>query len=202
MGCFDVVCALTNTPIHHGDKCHLMVLRKNIEWSTLEWIMSSEGKLGVDRVFDGEYNDYGSVENCTPPLTEADEEYLEKLSGHEEDIRKYFFVCDTAWQYAQEKFKDHIPYEVLERRRYREQLVASGGKLSTFWEADTARENHYITMSRLIKAFEYACKHPLSGLGQYHQYGGDVVVGIRENMALTEKRLQEIEERNKEYEAS
>ena len=114
MGCFDVVCALTNTPIHNGDKCHLVVLRRDANWQSLVWLQTSEGRIGIDRVFHGAYNDYGSIEECTPALTEKDEEYLEEMHDHE-NPRKSFFVCDTAWNWCQEKFADWKPWFVQRR---------------------------------------------------------------------------------------
>lgn len=199
MGCFDVVCALTNTPIHHGDKCHLITLRRDTSWDTMTWLMTSEGRLGFDRVFHGEYNDYGSIEECTPALDEggADEAYLETLFDHD-NPRKHFFVCETAWAWAQEKFKDLVPWFVRDRLMQKENYERMfPGKTYDMFVPEEQEEQ--VRIARLMQGFELSCKHPLSGLGLYRQYDRDVVNGIRENMALMEKRLQEIEERNKEW---
>lgn len=196
MGCFDVVCALTNTPIHVGENCHLAILRKDTDYNTLTWIMSSEGRLGVQRVFHGKYNDYGSIEECTTALSKKDEELLDSF---QEDDRYHFFVSDIAWKWAQERHAEYIPYEIRERRRYRDEVIAAGGKPTIFMDEDPVQTEHLCQIARLMLSFSLACKHPLAGLGQYHQYDETCVADIRENMALTEKRLQEVEARYAQY---
>jgi hypothetical protein len=57
MGCFDVVCALTNTPIKSGEECYLTILKKNAEkenWHSVTWLADSEGRWIVDGTFYGE----------------------------------------------------------------------------------------------------------------------------------------------------
>lgn len=199
MGCFDVVCALTNTPIHNGDKCHLVVLRRDADWQTLVWLQTSEGRIGIDRVFHGEYNDYGSIENCTPELTEKDEEYLEEMHDHE-NPRKSFFVCDTAWNWCQEKFKDLVPFFVRERLMTEENFrIMFPGKEP--WRPDPDREKGQIEVARLMQGFEQACKNPMSGLGQYRQYQREVLTDLKEMAELTAACLKKVEERYAEWDA-
>src|SRR5438270_7284102 len=102
MGCFDVVCALTNTPIKIGEKCHLVLLKPDVSWDTLTWIMSHEGKLAFLRIFHGEYNDYGTVEDVEG-LDPKGAELLQAFDD-DRDNYKHFFVCDMAYQWAQERF--------------------------------------------------------------------------------------------------
>src|ERR1700675_137347 len=128
MGCFDVVCALTNVPIFHGDKCHLIVLRKDASWDAITWLNNAgEGRIAIDTVFHGEYNDYGSVEK-TQKLTKAQKHLLDTFFDHMGDNqRKYFFVCDTAWKWCQEKYKDWTPYFVKERHMFNEIMMKDHG---------------------------------------------------------------------------
>jgi hypothetical protein len=108
MGCFDVVCALTNTPIFCYERCHLIVLPKKFGWHEVTWLASSEARWGADcNIFHGKYNDYGSIEP-EGEITKAQEKVLEEF--RDDDNRKYFFVSDDAWQYCQGKYQDFIPY--------------------------------------------------------------------------------------------
>lgn len=177
MGCFDVVCALTNVPIRCGEKCHLYIMKKDIDWNYgVTWMASSEieyGSSSCATVFHGEYNDYGTVENYGK-LSKAQEKILEEFD--EDRDRKHFFVCDMAWNWAQEKFKNWEPL------------------LLKLTEGDAERDKEHIATARLMRAFVMGCKHPLSALGCYHQYGGDEGEGVREIMKLTEARLKEREE--------
>jgi hypothetical protein len=202
MGCFDVVCALTNTPIHNRDKCHLVVLRRDADWNTLVWLQTSEGRLGVDRVFHGEYNDYGSIEECTPALTEKDEEYLEEMHDHE-NPRKSFFICDTAWQWCQDKFKDWTPWFVREREmqeaHFKEMFPDRENSLTKLYNPE--REAGQIEVARVMQGFEQACKHPLAGLGQYRQYQREVIADLKEIAELSAKCLKVVEDRYAEWDA-
>lgn len=199
MGCFDVVCALTNTPIHHGDKCHLVVLKRDAGWQTLVWLQTSEGRLGIDRVFHGSYNDYGSIEECTPALTEKDEEKLEEMHDYD-NPRKSFFICDTAWNWCQEKFKDLVPFFVRERLLTEENFrMMFPGKEP--WRPDPEHEKTQIEAARLMQGFEQACKHPLAGLGQYRQYQREVITDLKEIAELSAACLKKVEDRYAEWDA-
>lgn len=208
MGCFDVVCALTNVPIRHGEKCHLVILKKDVDWEYgVTWMTSSETHYGasVGTVFHGEYNDYGTIENAGK-LNPEQKKVLEEFD--EDRDRIHFFVCDMAWQFSQEKFKNWTPMFIKDRREMRELMAADisqikkkGKKAQTkhdqillkMTEGDKNRDEEQIALARVMQMFSRACKHPLSALGQYHQYGGDEGEGVREVMALTERRLQERE---------
>jgi len=209
MGCFDVVCALTNTPIFSGEACHLVILRKDVDWHTVTWLTSSEANWGAEAaVFHGTYDDYGSIE--TPELTEKQEKVLQGFDD-DRDI-KHFFVCDTAWRWCQDRHGAWVPQYIKQRREMRA-LVAEAAKtpikgkdglvqdshsaklLKRLEERDLLREDDQIALARVMRAFAECCKHPLSGLGQYHQFGGDELVGVRENQELVTKRMDEIEER-------
>ena len=202
MGCFDVVCALTNTPIHNGDKCHLIVLRRDADWQSLVWLQTSEGRIGIDRVFHGAYNDYGSIEECTPALTEKDEEYLEEMHDHE-NPRKSFFVCDTAWNWCQEKFKDWTPWFVRDRQmqeeNFKKMFPDRENSLISLYNAE--REAGQVEVARVMQGFEQACKHPLAGLGQYRQYQREVITDLKEIAELSAKCLKVVEDRYAEWDA-
>lgn len=200
MGCFDVVCALTNTPIKIGEKCHLVLLKPDVSWDSLTWIMSHEGKLAFLRIFHGEYNDYGTVED----VEGLDDKGLELLQAFDDDRDKYkhFFVCDMAYQWAQDKFKDYIPYDIREERRYRETLgedepfvrLLKPEQQTIVRKDRDAREQERIVWGRLVLAFSRACKHPMAGLGLYHQYDGTEIERIEENLKLVQQRLEWMKE--------
>jgi hypothetical protein len=199
MGCFDVVCSLTNVPIHYGDKCYLVVLKKDCSWDSIVWLNEpSGGRISVDTVFHGLYNDYGSVEK-TKKLNKKQEHLLSTFFDHMSDNqRKYFFVCDTAWKWCQEKYKDWTPRFVIENREFRALFTKRNPSLpglKKLHKADEKREEQDIALARVLRAFSSACKHPLSGLGQYHQYGGEEITDIKEHLELVLKRLTEIEKR-------
>jgi len=198
MGCFDVVCSLTNVPIHEGDKCHLFVLRKDASWDSIVWLnQAGEGRYAIDTVFHGEYDDYGSVEN-TQELDKKQEHLLETFSDHMGDNqRKYFFVCDTAWKWSQEKYKDWTPHFVTERHMFNDAMMKDYGHGSMAM-VSPEQEKEEIAVARVLMAFSHACKHPLSGLGQYHQYGGEEIADIKEHLELVLARLKEVEDRWKE----
>jgi hypothetical protein len=190
MGCFDVVCSLTNTPIRAGQKCYLVTLRKNASWDTIVWLNSSEGRIAINRVFHGEYNDYGSLES--EGLTEEENAALEKWEEEERRDCKSFFVSEEAWKWCQERYHDFIPYFVKERREFDAVMQQTYGR-NSLGHVSEEKEKQDIEISRVLLAFASACKHPLSGLGQYHQYGGEEIQGIRENIELSLKRLKELE---------
>jgi hypothetical protein len=214
MGCFDVVCALTNVPIRSNEKCHLVIFKKDVDWDYgVVWAASSETHFGASNttVFHGEYNDYGSIDN-TGTLTDKQKKVLAEFD-EDRDIL-HFFVCDMAWQWAQEKFKKWTPMFIKDRQEMREHMASSiadvkkKGKaaqtkhdkiLLKITEGDKERDAEDIALARVMQGFVQACKHPLSGLGCYHQYGAkDTEEGIREVMALTEARLKERENWYKE----
>lgn len=191
MGCFDVVCSLTNTPIHTGQKCYLVTLRKNASWDSIVWLNSGEGRYAISRVFYGEYNDYGSLEHEN--LTDEESAALQKWDDEERTQGKHFFVSEEAWQWCQERYKDWIPYFIQERRDLDAVMQEAYGR-NSMAHASPEQEKMDIEVSRVLLAFSNACKHPLSGLGQYHQYGGEEIQGIKENIELSLKRLKELEE--------
>jgi hypothetical protein len=209
MGCFDVVCALTNVPIHVGEKCHLVILKKDVDWEYgVTWMTTSETHYSssTSTVFHGTYDDYGSIE-VTGKLTKEMGKVLEEFD--EDRDRLHFFVCELAWQWAQEKFKNWVPMFIKDRREMREimatdisQIKKKGKKAQTkhdqillkLADGDKERDEEQIALARLMQGFQAACKHPLSGLGCYHQYGGDEAESVREVLALTEARLKEREE--------
>jgi len=195
MGCFDVVCALTNVPIKYGEKCHLVVLRKNADWDTIVWLNNAgEGRLAIDTVFHGTYDDYGRVETAQK-LTKAEQHLLNTFYDHQgNNERKYFFVCDMAWKWCQKKHKDFVPSYIKERHRFNEVMLKDYGH-SSLGMVSKAEEKKEIEMARVLLAFSNACKHPFSGLGQYHQYGGDEISAIKEHLELVLARLKEVEER-------
>lgn len=206
MGCFDVVCGLTNVPIHYQEKCHLVVLRKDASWDTIVWLNGGgESRLGIDTVFHGTYDDYGSVEK-TQRLNKQQQHLLETFFNHMSDNeRKSFFICDTAWKWCQEKYKDWTPRFIIENREYRKifrQAQPNLPGLAKREKDDAKKEREEIALARVLMAFSHACKHPFSGLGQYHQYGGEEIADIKEHLELVQKRLKEVEGFYKEIEES
>lgn len=196
MGCFDVVCALTNTPIFAGEKCHLVILRKDVSWDGITWLVLGGGAMyDVDTIFHGEYDDYGRVENVEGELTKEEEYLLETFYDHMHEPnneRKYFFVSDLAWQDTMTRFAKNEYHLVKARREHRELM---GRELLP---EDAKKEERENQIYRLMIAFRLACKNPFSGLGLFHQFDREDLQGIRENMELITKRLGEIEERYKE----
>jgi len=82
MGCWNDTCFVTNLPVFHGDKVEVLFLRHspvgdhNYCYPDDEW-------TPYKFTFTGEYNDYGSVENCKgealPLLVEAIQENLVEI---------------------------------------------------------------------------------------------------------------------------
>jgi hypothetical protein len=199
MGCFDVVCALTNTPIFAGDKCHLVILRKDVSWDGIEWLVLGGGsKWDIETIYHGEYNDYGSIENVEGKLTKEDEYLIDTFLDHMHEPnneRKHFFVCDLAYQAVMEEHKNIISYWVRERQEMRKIRPEPEN------EFDTARDQRENEIYRLMVAFRLAAKSPMAGLGLYHQFDRDDLKGIRKNVELTLKRVEEIEARYAEWDA-
>ena len=112
-----------------------------------------------------------------------------------------FFVCDMAWKWCQEKYKDWTPHFIIENREFRERFgkgTLPASALAQLKKEDEKREEQEITLARVLMAFSHACKHPLSGLGQYHQYGGEEIADIKEHLELVLARLKEVEEHYEE----
>lgn len=68
MGCWNGTCAITHAPVLHGDKVIVMLLvqqprdfGESLCYPTAYW-------RPYPFYFEGEYNDYGAVENCHGPL--------------------------------------------------------------------------------------------------------------------------------------
>lgn len=203
MGCFNVTCALTNTPIYSGDKCHLVILRKDVSWDGIEWLVLGGGsKWDIETVFHGEYNDYGTIENPEGTMSKEDDYLLDTFRDHMNEPnneRKHFFICDLAWRTVMEQHKTKVSHWVKERQEMRKLAVECGRKSTVPSESEIAQDNRENEIYRLMIAFRLAAKSPMSGLGLYHQYDRADIAGIRANMALTEKRLQEIEEMYKSW---
>jgi hypothetical protein len=197
MGCFDVVCALTNTPILSGEKCHLVILRKDVSWDGIEWLVLGGGsKWDIETIYHGEYNDYGSIENVEGKLTKEDEYLIETFRDHMHEPnneRKHFFICDMAYKSVMEEYKDVISHWVKERIAMRELRALSGKASAIEVEFDEAKDQRENEIYRLMIAFRRACKSPMSGLGLYHQFDRDDLKGIRRNLELTLKRVEELE---------
>jgi hypothetical protein len=191
MGCYDVVCAFTNTPIYAGEKCHLVILPKDIKPWTMMWLCSSETWWGNDaQVFHGTYDDYGRVESKRK-LTKAESELLDTFQDafEEESFRYSFFLSDDAWQYCQKRYSTFVPNHVTSHRLMRKMSKAAGRTPPEFSTKEQKREADQIALARVLMGLVTACKHPLSGFGCYHQYDGSEGEAIREAHALAEKRL-------------
>src|SRR5271157_2209173 len=144
MGCFDVVCALTNVPIHVGEKCRLVILKKDVDWDYgVVWMATSETHYSSTNctVFDGTYDDYGSIE-VTGKLTKERGKVLEEFD--EDRDRLHFFVCDMAWQWAQEKFKDWTPMFIEDRRLMRETLASSISRVKKKGKKDRTKHDEIL----------------------------------------------------------
>jgi hypothetical protein len=88
----------------------------------------------------------------------------------------------------------------IERREFRELIADSGPKAGLGHWDDPPNVEDIIELARVMVGFSRACKHPLSGLGCYHQYDGTEGETVREVMKLTEQRLQAREKYLKEDE--
>jgi hypothetical protein len=206
MGCFDVVCALTNTPIKTGEKCYLCIFPKDVDFTYgVTWVANGEARWGGQlTVLHGEYDDYGSVD-VTGKLTPKMGELLENFR---EDDTLHFFICEEAWKWAQGKYKDFVPQYVLQRREMRDLarecakvdkkkgVTANKRNTSALKEiaGEATEDEDFIEIGRVMMAFAQCCKHPLSGLGCYHQYDGSELESIRELNAMQDKRLKRLEE--------
>lgn len=96
MGCFNVVCAVTRTPIIAGEKIRVIVLENPdidglIDGESTRFILRSSFKESVV----GLYNDYGGVEGFEP---------VDKWN-QEGDLRAWFF-SEAAWQYGEKIVKN------------------------------------------------------------------------------------------------
>jgi hypothetical protein len=95
------------------------------------------------------------------------------------------------------KYQYFIPYHIKERRERRELYLYQAEKMPAHFN-DPPNVDDIIGLARVMVGFSRACKHPLSGLGCYHQYDGTEGVPVREAMALAEQRLQARERKIRE----
>lgn len=67
MGCWNGTCMISNLPIIEGDKVVAIVLKKNgiVEQNKLNGYVYPTDELKPIGIFEGEYNDYGSIKNIS-----------------------------------------------------------------------------------------------------------------------------------------
>jgi len=64
MGCWNGTCAISNLPIKHGDKIKVVVIQNNQNPGHASGFCYETGMAKpVSFIFEGEYNDYGMIEN-------------------------------------------------------------------------------------------------------------------------------------------
>jgi hypothetical protein len=156
-------------------------------------------------VLSTENDDYGKVD----PEGKLSKRQLDLLNNFQDEDRLSFFVSKLAWDFCQKKYPDFIPRFVIERhemvKRFADyptsrkgaakHVAAAAAMVEDALDGISGVEKMQIELGRVMLMFSKICKHPLSGLGMYHQNDGSEAESIREMMQLTEQRLQEIERR-------
>lgn len=86
MGCFNVTCCVTKTPIVAHEKCWAILFKNGLEDSDFFGVPGTFGHIlpQLQRVVAGQYDEYGG---------------LDTLKLHYQDKRVYF-VSDEAWQFG------------------------------------------------------------------------------------------------------
>lgn len=97
MGCFNVTCCVTKTPIVAHEKCWAILFKDGAEDSEF---FGAPGSLGdvfphLERVVTGHYNEYGGLDRMKLNLIED---------------KNAYFVSDEAWQFGVQQAKASNPY--------------------------------------------------------------------------------------------
>jgi hypothetical protein len=68
MGCWNHTCAITNLPIFYRDPVIVLLLERQDSNNLGRYCFEHSYYVPLPLFFEGEYNDYGAVENCHGPL--------------------------------------------------------------------------------------------------------------------------------------
>lgn len=117
MGCFDTVCALTNTIIQHHDECVLVIFRKEFD-PRKEFGRREGGFISIDdveQIVKGQYNHYGSLDGFK----------------FDQDIRLnqvHVFFSKEAWDWAVNQIKNLVDYAGVSMAEYFTQALEHSSK--------------------------------------------------------------------------